>query len=76
MKKKQLKKQLKACQNNREDWIGRLNTVSTLNRVLTEQNTALAHWLMSEWVTVHESKVGEVDELLQPFIGVETNGTH
>ena len=33
------------------------------------QSSLLASWLMSEWVHVNESKVGELDEVLRQYVG-------
>ena len=40
--------------------------------ILDAECRELAGWLMSEWVHVNESKVAEVDILLNRFLG----GTH
>ena len=37
--------------------------------ILDAECRELAHWLMSEWVHVNESKIAEVDVLLNRFLG-------
>ena len=37
--------------------------------ILDAECRELAHWLLSEWVHVNESKVAEVDLLLNRFLG-------
>lgn len=79
MKKKELKRRLQKVKDDRLWWVERWTTTADRNKRLEErielldaECVELAHWLMSEWVHVNESKVAEVDILLNRFLG----GTH
>lgn len=76
MKKKELKQRLKKIEDDRIWCIEHYVEAKTLANdheeavLLLEQDCRdLAGWLMSEWVTVHESKVADVDSILWKYLG-------
>lgn len=76
MKKKELKRRLQRVEDDRLWWVDRWITTAGRNQrledrieLLDAECRELAHWLMSEWVHVDESKVAEVDLLLNRFLG-------
>lgn len=76
MKKAELKRRLEKIEANRIWWIElwadqrtATNECETYIRELEKECRLLAGWLMSEWVTVHESKVADVDVLLTKYFG-------
>lgn len=76
MKKKELKRKLQSVEANRLCWVERWSAAASRNKelqatvaILDAECIELAHWLMSEWVHVNESKVAEVDLLLNRFLG-------
>lgn len=62
MKKKELERRLRLVEEDRLCWVERWSESQTECRLL-------AGWLMSEWVNVNETKIAEVDELLNKYIG-------
>ena len=76
MKKKELKRRLQKVEANRLCWVERWSAAGSRNMelvaevaILDAECRELAHWLMSEWVHVNESKIAEVDVLLNRFLG-------
>jgi hypothetical protein len=76
VKKKKLKQRLNRALDDRDRWVGRYAQARREQfqfeeqvRLLDAECRELAHWLMSEWVHVDESKVAEVDLLLNRFLG-------
>lgn len=76
MKKSELKRRLEKIEIDRLWWMERWADQRTANndceeyiQKLEEECQTLAGWLMSEWVTVHESKVADVDAILNPYLG-------
>ena len=76
MKKKELKRRLQKVEADRLWWVERWTTATGRNKRLEErielldaECVELAHWLMGEWVHVNESKVAEIDILLNRFLG-------
>jgi hypothetical protein len=76
MKKKELKRRLRKVEDDRLWWVERWATTAGRNQrledrieLLDAECRELAHWLLSEWVHVNESKVAEVDLLLNRFLG-------
>ena len=76
MKKKKLKRKLQSAEANRLCWVERWSAAAKRNKelaaevaILDAECIELAHWLLSEWVHVNESKVAELDVLLNRFLG-------
>jgi hypothetical protein len=76
VKKKELKRKLQSVEANRLCWVERWSAAQSRNTelaaevaILDAECRELAYWLMSEWVHVNESKVAEVDLLLNRFLG-------
>lgn len=76
MKKKELKRKLQKVEADRLWWVERWSVAASRNQLLEDRIEALdaecielAHWLLSEWVNVHESKVADIDLLLNRFLG-------
>lgn len=76
MKKKELKRRLERALEDRDRWVGRYAQARREQfgaeeqvRQLDVECIELASWLMSEWVHVNESKIAEVDVLLNRFLG-------
>ena len=76
MKKSELKQRLAKIEDDRIWWIEQYAEAKTLSNdcekriaVLEQECRDLVGWLMSEWVHVNESKVEEVDLLLNRYLG-------
>lgn len=76
MKKNELKRRLERVSEDRDRWVERYADAKRLHevdlvriRLLEKECLELAHWLLSEWVHVNESKVAEVDHLLEKYLG-------
>lgn len=76
VKKKAIKRRLQAVEANRLCWVDRWSDAAKRNQelqakvaILDAECRELAGWLLSEWVHVNESKVAEVDLLLNRFLG-------
>jgi hypothetical protein len=76
VKKSELKQRLKKIEDDRIWWIERYAEAKTLSNdreeavlLLEQECRDLAGWLMSEFVTVHESKAADVDSILWKYLG-------
>ena len=76
MKKKELKRRFQKVEADRLWWVdrwitavGRSKRLEDRIELLDAECVELANWLLSEWVHVNESKVAEVDLLLNRFLG-------
>jgi len=76
VKKKELKRKLQKVEADRLWWVERWSVAASRNQLLEDQIEALdaecrelAEWLMSEWIHVNETKVAEIDLLLNRFLG-------
>ena len=76
MKKRELKRRLRKVEDDRLWWVERWTVTAGRNQLLEDRIELLdaecwelAHWLMGEWVHVNESKIAEVDVLLNRFLG-------
>jgi hypothetical protein len=76
VKKKELKRKLQKVEANRLCWVERWSAAGSRNMelvaevaILDAECRELANWLMSGFVHVDESKVAEVDLLLNRFLG-------
>lgn len=80
MKKSELKRRLDRVEIDRIRWMDRWVEECTLSRdreeeilLLVQECHTLATWLISEWVTVHESKVADVDLILSKYLGTSND---